>query len=86
MPGRRGEDFVGPEVTELATTTATYGRRTAPNAGNSNHQPETRKHVPMHASRIPIATEYLIMREPRSASGERFNEVTVGISDIVALA
>jgi len=75
-PGRSGAPPLGALVTEFATTTAKYGKITAPKAGRRSHQPDTKKQAPIQTSRKPIAMEYLTIRVLRSRSGESASDVT----------
>ena len=73
MPGRRTDD--GLDCETLAITTAMYGRKMAPAAHTASHQPRANTHSTTQTKRIPMVSEYLIMRPRRSSSGDRGREV-----------
>lgn len=59
----------------FATIMAKYGKTIAPVAQITSHQPVTKSMATMHAIRIPIAMEYLIMRIRRSSVGASGSDV-----------
>lgn len=73
-----------PALPTLASTTAKYGRTTAPIAKKSCHQPCAKRRQITHSSRMLMAMEYLIARERRSALGDGGREVSVS-RDFTAL-
>ena len=64
----RSTSWAGLVVATFATTTAKYGRKIAPAAKTRIHHPCAKSSAKMHATRMPIMTVYLIMRERRSSS------------------
>src|ERR1700712_1052626 len=77
-------------MTVLASTTATYGRSTAPAIGIRIHQPRLLAKtaaIRKQMSRMTIAIVYLSMRVLRSASGEGGSDVAdwIGCFFIVTL-